>query len=142
MRTQAANLESPQRWQPSDTSLQQGRAMLLQDFTQPRNLPLPVFVKLAHKSRQQIYKDITARRLLALSVGKRGLRLPDWQLQDASLALTRAVLARAVDVDAWTLYRALSAPSAAFDGRSPVEAVRPGSVEKVSATVLDALGLH
>ena len=40
--------------------------MLLETFNQPHNLPPAEFAKLADKSRQQIYKDIDAGRLLAL----------------------------------------------------------------------------
>src|SRR3546814_7569787 len=42
----------------------------LEAFNQPHNLPPAEFAKLADKSRQQIYKDILARRLLALNVGR------------------------------------------------------------------------
>ncbi len=50
--------------------------MLLETFNQPHNLPPAEYAKLADKSRQQIYKDILARRLLALNVGPRGQNCP------------------------------------------------------------------
>jgi hypothetical protein len=67
---------------------------MLRLFEQPQNLPLPEFARLAHKSRQQIYKDLAAkpRRLLALSVGPRKQRLPDWQLDPLRLRLTQDYL--------------------------------------------------
>lgn len=76
-----------------------------------------------------------------VSVGPRRQRLPDWQLDPSGLQLTRAVLAVAPEVDAWTVYRALSEPLDALDGRVPVEAVRPGNVGAVVDAVLGALGL-
>jgi hypothetical protein len=61
-------------WTSSATEIQRSR--LAAGNLQPHNLPLPEFALLAHKSRQQIYKDITARRLLALNVGRRGQSSP------------------------------------------------------------------
>ena len=132
------------RWTPSATDLQRGRRALLDAFEQPQNLPLPAFARLAHKSRQMIYKDLAARppRLLALSVGPRRQRLPDWQLDPLGLRLTREVLAQAADVDAWTLYRALSEPLEGLGDRPPVEAVGRQGVEAVAQAVLGALGIE
>jgi hypothetical protein len=132
------------RWTPSATGLQRGRRALLDAFEQPHNLPLPAFVRLAHKSRQAIYKDLAARprRLLALNVGSRQQRLPDWQLDPLGLRLTREVLARAADVDAWTVYRALSEPLEGLGGRTPVEAVGQQGVEAVARAVLGMLGIE
>jgi hypothetical protein len=138
----AAALRADTPWQPSAGDIQRGRAALLHEFEQPHNLPLTEFARLAHKSRQQIYKDIAARRLLALDVGRRGQRLPDWQLDPAALQLTQALLAGAQDVDAWTLYHALSLPADALDGRSPVRTVQRGNVDAVAGVVLSSLGLH
>jgi hypothetical protein len=45
-------------------------------FEAPQNLPLPVFAKLAGKSRDQINRDIKYRRLLSLTLGNRGHRIP------------------------------------------------------------------
>ena len=112
---------------------------MLREFTQPQNLPLAEFAKLAHKSRQQIYKDIVAKRLLALSVGVRGQRLPDWQLDPTRLKLTQEVLAQAHDVDAWTLFHSLCEPLAGLRGRSPLNTVRPGNLAGVVKAVLNAL---
>ena len=65
----AAALRADTRWAPNETDVQRGRAVLLETFNQPHNLPPAEFAKLADKSRQQIYKDILARRLLALKRG-------------------------------------------------------------------------
>jgi hypothetical protein len=138
----AAALRADTRWAPRETEIQRGRAAVLEAFDQPHNLPLPDFARLANKSRQQIYKDIEARRLLALNVGPRGRRLPDWQLDPVKQRLTQIVLQAAPEVDAWTLYRALSEPLEGLAGRSPVEAVTADSVDAVAKAVFNVLGLH
>lgn len=138
----AAALRSDIRWVPGETDIQRGRTMLLEAFDQPHNLPLPEFARLANKSRQQIYKDIDARRLLALNVGPRGQKLPDWQLDPAKQQLTHAVLQGAAEVDNWTLYRALSEPLEGLGGRSPVDAVTANSVDELTRAVFNVLGIH
>jgi hypothetical protein len=129
-------------WEPSATELQRGRAIILREFAQPQNLPLAEFAKLANKSRQQIYKDIAAKRLLALSVGARGQRLPDWQLDPARQQLTQAVLAQAGHVDAWTVFHTLSEPMEALQDRSPVGAVRQRNLPDILRAVFNALGIR
>jgi len=138
----AAALRADTRWVPRETEIQRGRAAMLEAFEQPHNLPLPDFARLANKSRQQIYKDIEARRLLALNVGRRGQRLPDWQLDPVKQRLTQAVLQGAPGVDAWTLYRALSEPLEGLAGCSPAEAVTADSVDAVAKAVFNVLGVH
>lgn len=138
----AAALRAGTRWKPGKTDIQRGRAALLAAFAQPHNLPLADFAALANKSRQQIYRDIEARRLLALNVGGRGSRLPDWQLDPVKRQLTGAVLQGATGVDGWTLYHALSEPLEGLAGRSPVEAVTVDSVDEVAKAVFNVLGIH
>lgn len=138
----AAALRADKRWVPGETDIQRGRAVLLEAFNRPHNLPLTKFAKLADKSRQQIYNDIDARRLLALSVGPRGQRLPDWQLDPAKQQLTQAVLQEVEGIDNWTVYRALSDPLEGLAGRSPVDVVTPGSIDTVTRAVFNVLGVH
>ena len=138
----AAALRAPTRWTPGETDIQRGRAAMLEAYDRPHNLPLPEFSRLANKVRQQIYKDIDAGRLLALNVGPRGRKLPDWQLDPVKQQLTQAVLQRASGVDAWTLYRALSEPLEGLEGRSPAEAVTEDSIDAVARAVFNVLGVH
>ncbi|MGL6079889.1 integrase [Methyloversatilis discipulorum] len=138
----AAALRADIRWTPGETEIQRGRAAMLEAFEQSHNLPLPDFARLANKSRQQIYKDIDAQRLLALNVGRRGQRLPDWQLDPVKQRLTQAVLQGAPGLDPWTLYRALSEPLEGLDGRSPAEAVAADSVDAVAKAVFNVLGVE
>ncbi|MGV8400874.1 integrase [Pseudomonas aeruginosa] len=139
---QAAALRGEVRWVPGETDIQRGRAVRLEAFKQPHNLPLAEFAKLANKSRQQIYKDIEARRLLALNVGPRGQKLPDWQLDSVKQQLTQAVLQRGEGIDNWTLYRALSEPLEGLGGRAPVEMVNDRSLDDVVQVVLNVLNVH
>ncbi len=138
----AAALRAGIHWTPGETDIQRGRAAMLEAYERPHNLPLPEFARLANKVRQQIYKDIDAGRLLALSVGPRGRKLPDWQLDPVKQRLTQAVLQGASGVDPWTLYRALSEPLEGLDGRSPVEVVTDDSVDAVAKAVFNVLGVH
>lgn len=138
----AAALRADTRWTANETDFQRGRAVLLDAFGQPHNLLIPEFAKLAHKSRQQIYKDILARRLLALNVGPRGQKLPDWQLDPVKRQLTQAVLQEVEGIDNWTIYRALSEPLEGLGGRSPVDAVAPGLIDDVAEAVFNVLGVQ
>ena len=137
----AAALVAAEPWQPGVTDLQRGRAILMDAFHAPSNMSVPAFAKLAGKVRQQIYADIKARRLLTISIGPNKQKVPEWQLDQTKLALTRSVLAAAPDVDNWTLYKALSEPLESLGGRAPVEAVDAGSVDRLTNTVMNVLGI-
>ena len=82
------------------SEIQRERAEMLATFEASSNLPLLVFARLAGKSRDQINRDIKARRLLSLSLGNRGQRIPDWQLDPLRHKLVLTVLTRSPDVDA------------------------------------------
>lgn len=138
----AAVLRADTPWAPTGTDVQRRRAALLDAFNQPHNLLIPVYAKLANKSRQQIYKDILARRLLALNVGPRGQKVPDWQLDPAKQQLTRTVLQKVEGIDHWTIYRALSEPLEGLGGRSAVDAVTNGTIDDVAEAVFNVLGLQ
>jgi hypothetical protein len=140
--TKAATLTSSARWQPTTTELQHGQVQLLNEFNAPHNLPLVRFAELSNKSRQQIYKDIAAKRLLSLSIGKRGIRIPDWQLKQYPLELTRRLLAKATDVDDWTIYHAMLQPYEALQGNTPVSIVNKGNIDEMVAMLMRDLGFH
>lgn len=133
---------SDQRPQPVLTDIQRERARMLATFEAPHNLPLPVFAKLAGKSRHQINRDIQGRRLLSLNMGNRGQRIPDWQLDPVRQQFTCTVLQRAEEIDSWTLYRALSEPLERLEGRAPVEAVTHHGIQEAAGAVFRALGVN
>jgi hypothetical protein len=82
------------------------------------------------------------RRHLALNVGPRGRKLPDWQLDPVKHRLTQAILQGAPGVDTWTLYRALSDPLEGLNGLSPVDAVTEDSIDAIAKVVFNVLGVH
>lgn len=131
-----------QRPQPALTDIQRERAKMLATFEAPHNLPLPIFAKLAGKSRHRINREIQGRHLLSLNIGNRGQHIPDWQLDPVRQQLIHTILQRAGGVDAWTLYRALSEPLEGLEGRSPVEAVTMQNLHKTAGAVLSSLGLN
>ena len=108
---------SDQRPQPVLTDIQRERARMLATFEAPHNLPLPVLARLAGKSRHQINRDIQGRRLLLLSMGNRGQRIPDWQLDPVRQQFVCTVFQRAEEIDSWTPYRTLSEPMDELPGR-------------------------
>lgn len=138
----SASFRAESRWEPSSHQLRRGHALLLKEFRQPHNVTVAQFAALAGKSRQQVYKDVGARRLLALSVGARGQRIPDWQFDEIKKKLTQSLLEKAKDVDAWTLYYALSQPNRDFSGKPPIEVVTPRNLERTIGTILSQLGFH
>lgn len=74
------------------SDIQRERIELVDVFESPHNLPVVEFAKLAGKSRRWISYEIKAGNLLALSLGNRGQRVPDWHLDPLKHALIQAVL--------------------------------------------------
>ena len=75
---------------PSD--IQRERMELFDVFEAPHNLPVAAFAKMAGKSRRWISYEIKAGNLLALNVGNRGQRVPDWHLDPLKHELIQSVL--------------------------------------------------
>lgn len=142
LKEKASALQAEDSWRPSVTELQRGRLHMLKEFNAPQNLPLARFAALANKSRQQIYKDVAAKRLLSLSVGKRGQRIPDWQLDGVRSELTRRLLVKASAVDEWTLFHALSEPLESLNGKRPIDLVNKSNMDHVLSAMLTSLGVH
>lgn len=128
-----------QRPQPVLTDMQRERAAMLAIFESPHNLPLQVFAKLAGKSRDQINRDIKSKRLLSLSFGNRGHRIPEWQLDCVKHRLIQEVLKRATDADAWNLYRILSQPLQNLACFTPLEMVMTENLNQAVVAVCEAL---
>lgn len=68
---------------------------MLAAYEAPTNLTVPEFARLAGKSREQVSREIKAGRLLAIVLGNRGLRVPDWQLDAVRQVQTQTILATA-----------------------------------------------
>jgi len=121
------------------SDVQRERMDMLTSYEAPHNLPVIQFAKLAGKSRDQINREIKAGKLLTLSMGNRGQRIPDWQLDPIKSQLTNALMKKAHGFDVWDLYRALIQTSEKLNKRSPVDAVTTENLEEVVAVVYDLL---
>ncbi|HCF1528809.1 TPA: tyrosine-type recombinase/integrase [Pseudomonas aeruginosa] len=110
--------------EPAISNEQRERMILLDILEAPHNVSVADYGKLAGKSRRWITYEITAGNLLSISLGNRGQRVPDWQLDPLKRQLTQAVLKQTQrGVDTWHIYRALTRPYDALGGLSPIEAV-------------------
>ncbi|AZD86984.1 Phage integrase, site-specific tyrosine recombinase [Pseudomonas chlororaphis subsp. aureofaciens] len=127
--------------EPELSPIQRERAAMLKVYESPHNLPVITFAKLAGKSRDQVNRDIKAKRLLTLSLGNRGQRIPDWQLDSQCQDLTRMLLKQALDGDCWRVYQALSTPSARLGGLSPVESIATVGLEKAACDAQKTLAV-
>src|SRR3546814_16961505 len=86
---------------PSD--IQRERMELFDVFEAPHNLPVAAFAKMAGKSRRWISYEIKAGNLLALNVGNRGQRVPDWHLDPLKHELIQSVLKLPRGADPWQI---------------------------------------
>ncbi|MFC4729433.1 tyrosine-type recombinase/integrase [Coralloluteibacterium thermophilus] len=110
--------------EPAISNVQRERMILLDILESPHNLSVADYAKLAGKSRRWITYEVTAGNLLSISLGNRGQRVPDWQLDPLKRRLVQAVFKQtARGVDPWEIYHALMQPCAEFGGESAVEAV-------------------
>ncbi|MFG1304640.1 integrase arm-type DNA-binding domain-containing protein [Xanthobacter autotrophicus] len=109
--------------QPELSDIQRERLEVLSIYNSPNTLTAAMFARAVGKSRRWITYEIQAGKVLALSMGNRGHRIPDWHLDPLKHRLIQAVLKEAGDADAWRVYRALARPHARLGGRAPIEAV-------------------
>jgi integrase len=120
-----------QKPQAAMTDIQRERAFMLATYQSAHNMVLPAFAKLVGKSRAQIAREIQRGKLLALSLGNRGYRIPDWQLDPLKDRLTHEVLLRSKCNDAWQIYQALTQPLDELGGRSAIEAVAGDNIAHI-----------
>ncbi len=92
--------------EPAISDIQRERQAMLAAYEASTNLTVPEFARLAGKSREQVSREIKAGQLLAIGLGNRGLRLPDWQLDPVRLVQAQAILAKAKSP--WEAFWALS----------------------------------
>lgn len=133
-------ISSPRSAQPQISEFYRVRLKLLEKFEAPHNLSVAEFAKLMGKSRRWVSHEIKARRLLALTLGNRGLRVPDWHFDPLKHNLIVTILSQLDKVDAWRVYYALSRPHHQLGSRVPIEAVTPTSLRKVIHAVQSSLG--
>ncbi|MGK8436821.1 tyrosine-type recombinase/integrase [Ectopseudomonas hydrolytica] len=118
------------------SDFQRERMEMLEIYEAPHSLPVVQFAKLAGKSRDQINREIKAGKLLTLSMGNRGQRIPDWQLNPFKSYFVQALLQRTKEVDSWRLYRMLVLPREALGGDSAIEVVSSENLYEVAQMVI------
>lgn len=123
--------------QPELSEEQREHLEQLEIFNSPHALPIPVFAKAVGKSKRWISYEIKAGKLLALTMGNLGRRVPDWHLDPVKHHLVQTVLKYAPDADPWLIYDALSQPRKMLNNRSPIDVVKRGNLhEAAMATCL------
>ena len=116
------------------SDIQRQRMELVDVFEAPHNLPVAEYAKMAGKSRRWISYEIKAGNLLALNLGNRGQRVPDWHLDPVKHALIQAVLKLTRGADPWQIYNALLQPRV-LRGRSALESVSATNLDKIIMAV-------
>ncbi len=112
------------------SDIQRERMALVDIFEAPHNLPVAEYAKMAGKSRRWISYEVKAGNLLALNVGNRGQRVPDWHLDPLKHALIQAVLKLNRNADPWQIYHALLKPRPGLRGRSALDSVTADNLDK------------
>lgn len=104
-------MQAPLAQEPQVSEIQREREEMLTIYESPSSLPVPLFAKLAGKSKDQVNRELKAGKLLSISIGNRGQRVPDWQLVPLKLKLAQVMLSRVTQADAWELYYLLTKPT-------------------------------
>ena len=77
--------------------------------------------------------------MLALNVGNRGQRVPDWHLDPLKHELIQSVLKLTRGADPWQIYRALLQPRSMLRGHSALEGVTASNLDKLVMAVSTAV---
>lgn len=112
---------------------------MLKTYEAPSSLSVPLFAKLAGKSKDQINRELKAGKLLSISMGNRGQRIPEWQLDPLRQQLVQCVLKEAQDMDASQVYRVLSQLHDSLDGIAPVYMVTARNIQQTASAIILAL---
>ncbi|MEN1398724.1 tyrosine-type recombinase/integrase [Pseudomonas aeruginosa] len=122
--------------EPEVSAIQREREEMLAIYESPSSLPVPLFGKLAGKSKDQINRELKAGKLLSISLGNRGQRVPDWQLVPLKQKLTQVVMSMCPYLDSWALYRLLTTPHPKLGDRAAIDLATPTNVDKVAHAVI------
>jgi hypothetical protein len=83
-------------------------------------------------SPQAVYKRRKAGKLIALTLGRRGLAYPVWQFdRGGTLSGLEAVLAELHEHDAWMQAAFMLGANVRLEGRTPLEELRRGDLNSV-----------
>jgi len=122
--------------EPEVSAIQREREEMLTIYESPNNLPVPLFGKLAGKSKDQINRELKAGTLLAISLGNRGQRVPDWQLVPLKHKLAQALMKQCPHADPWDLYRLLTQPHPDLGDRAAIDTVAPTNIPAVIRVIM------
>ena len=122
--------------EPEVSAIQREREEMLKIYESPSNLPIPLFGKLAGKSKDQINRELKAGKLLSISLGNRGQRVPDWQLVPLKHRLAQVLMNQCAHADSWDLYRMLTQPHPDLGDRAAIDAVTPTNVPAVIRVIM------
>ncbi len=122
--------------EPEVSAIQREREEMLAIYESPNNLPVPLFGKLAGKSKDQINRELKAGKLLSISLGNRGQRVPDWQLVPLKHRLAQVLINQCPHADSWDLYRMLTQPHPDLGDRAAIDAVTPTNVPAVIRVIM------
>lgn len=125
--------------EPEISAIQREREEMLAMYESPSNLPVPLFGKLAGKSKDQINRELKAGKLLSISLGNRGQRVPDWQLVPLKHKLAQVLMNQCPYADSWELYRMLTRPHPDLGDRAAIDVV---TATNVPAIVRAIMGSH
>ncbi|HGJ7731878.1 TPA: tyrosine-type recombinase/integrase, partial [Pseudomonas aeruginosa] len=117
--------------EPEVSVIQREREEMLAIYESPSSLPVPLFGKLAGKSKDQINRELKAGKLLSISLGNRGQRVPDWQLVPLKHKLAQVLMNQCPHADPWDLYRMLTRPHPDLGDRAAIDIVTPGNLGMV-----------
>jgi len=116
---------------PEVSAIQREREEMLAIYESPSSLPVPLFGKLAGKSKDQINRELKAGKLLSISLGNRGQRVPDWQLVPLKHKLAQVLMNQCPHADSWDLYRMLTRVHPDLGDRAAIDIVTPGNLGMV-----------
>ncbi|SFV01679.1 hypothetical protein SAMN04489707_10821 [Paenacidovorax caeni] len=117
--------------EPEVSAIQREREEMLAIYESPSSLPVPLFGKLAGKSKDQINRELKAGKLLSISLGNRGQRVPDWQLVPLKHKLAQVLMRQSPHADSWELYRMLARPHPDLGDRAAIDIVTPSNLGMV-----------
>ncbi|MCV3807431.1 integrase arm-type DNA-binding domain-containing protein [Pseudomonas aeruginosa] len=121
--------------EPEISAIQREREEMLAMYESPSNLPVPLFGKLAGKSKDQINRELKAGKLLSISLGNRGQRVPDWQLVPLKHKLAQVLMRQHPQADSWELYRMLTRPHPDLGDRAAIDIVTPSNLGMVAQVI-------
>lgn len=128
--------------EPEVSAIQREREEMLAIYESPNNLPVPLFGKLAGKSKDQINRELKAGKLLSISLGNRGQRVPDWQLVPLKHKLAQVLMNQCPHADSWDLYRMLTQPHPDLGDRAAIDAVTPTNVPAIIRVIMGGYQRH